>query len=34
MRTVGKPLKVRVIWAARATPGYSAYKLIKPYRVR
>lgn len=34
MRAVGKPLKVRVIWKARAKPGYAAYKLARSHRVR
>jgi hypothetical protein len=34
MRTFGKRFKVRVTWKARATAGYSAYRLVRPYRVR
>jgi hypothetical protein len=34
MRTFGKAFKVRVTWQARAKAGYSAYRLVRPYRVR
>jgi hypothetical protein len=34
LRTFGKAFKVRVTWKARSKPGYSAYTLVKPYRVR